>query len=181
MNNFNEKHFGKFEITIRTAKLDDISNLMQLNQKWYFKNLTSLENGFLSVIYDSKFFTDAINKGDVLVFEHVDLKIGGYVLVNTVMKTEQLTLVQEAYSNLKPDMQSKKIAYGAQIVLDSELQGSFFIVIAQKAYVKFFKTRYDVLITTVSKQNQRACRINIKLGINLLEFNKDYYIGELVL
>ena len=94
MNNFNEKHFGKFEITIRTAKLDDISNLMQLNQKWYFKNLTSLENGFLSVIYDSKFFTDAINKGDVLVFEHVDLKIGGCSTQVKLLLVHQLDGIQ---------------------------------------------------------------------------------------
>ena len=181
MNKFNEKHFGKYEITIRTAELDDITNLKMLNHKWNNKNLSSLENGFLSVVYDNDFFTNAVNNADVLVFEHADQKIGGYVLVNMVMKTEHIAHVQSAYANVKPDLQSKRIGYSLQILLDTELQGTYFIVTASKAYQKYFNTKYDILLSTVSKQNQRSVRIHSKLGWNFYEMNNDYLLFEYIL
>jgi len=181
MNGFNEKHFGKYEIIIRNAELDDISNLMQLNHKWNNKNLTSLEKGFLSVVYDKDFFTNAINNLDVLVFEHIDKKIGGYVLVNTVMKTDLIAHVQSTYAIIKPYLQSKRIGYSLQILLDTELQGTYFIVTASKAYIKYFGTKYDILLSTVSKQNQRSVRVHSKLGWNFFDMNADYLLFEYIL
>ena len=88
--------------------------------------------------------------------------------------------VQQQYALLRPEMQTKIVAYSFQILLDSDLQGTYFIKTAHNACTNYFKKKYEILVTTASKQNIRSIRIHTKLGWKTFETD-NYLIGELIL
>jgi RimJ/RimL family protein N-acetyltransferase len=181
MLSFKEKHKGKFEVTIRTALMNDVAELLKLNEKWFKPNLESFDNGFLTVVYDVEFFKKAVKNEDILLFENSDGKILGYALVNNVMNTEHIEKVRKQYAAIRPELQTKRIAFSFQILLDTELQGTGFIKTAHKACMRYFKDKYEILVTTAGKDNVRSIRIHTKLGWKNYELNGNYLLGELIL
>jgi RimJ/RimL family protein N-acetyltransferase len=105
----------------------------------------------------------------------------GYVLVNTVTETDHIKKISEQYFKTKPDNSIKNIAFSYQILIDKELHGNGFFYEAQNIYVQFFKTKYDLLVSTINKENLRSVNAHKKAGWTFIDTTDNYYIIELVL
>lgn len=162
---------------IRKGKKNDIDNLVALNKLWFRPNLETIDNGFLSITYDNAFFESIISNEDLLVFENEN-KLVGYVLVNTVIKTQHIDNIKKEYFELSPDAKQKKIAFSYQILVDKILQGTGFFYLAQQEYFGYYKTKYDFLISTVSKDNNRSINAHKKAGWTFFDTTKHYFIIE---
>jgi RimJ/RimL family protein N-acetyltransferase len=170
----------KPNITLRQATAVDISDLVTLNRNWYKANLDNFDHGFLSVTYDSSFFDSIISNNDIFVF-HLNNKLLGYVLVNTVLETDHIKNIRQQYFYAKPDNSTRKIAFSYQILIDTELHGTGFFYEAQNTYGQFFKTKYDLLVSTVSKENLRSVNAHKKAGWTFIDTTNNYFIIELTL
>jgi hypothetical protein len=167
-------------ITVRQASTVDIPDLVTLNQKWFKANLDNYEHGFLSVAYDEEFFEIIINNDDLLVFEK-DNKLEGYVLVNTVIQTQHIDNIRTEYFTIKPDAATKNIAFSCQVLIDKPLQGTGFIYHAQKEYMNYFKRKYHLLVSTLSKENIHSFEAHKRGGWTFIDTKKEYYLAELEL
>jgi len=164
-------------VTIRPATINDTDNLVQLNHIWFKPNLTDTENGFLSVTYGHDFFNSIIGNNDLLVF--VDNKnIVGYVLVNTVQITNRIHNVKAEYFNKRPNNLTKKIAFSYQILVDKTFQGTGFFYKAQTQYFDYFRKKYDILVSTVSKENSRSIAAHKKAGWSFIDTTNNYFLIE---
>ena len=164
-------------VTIRPATINDTDNLVQLNHIWYKPNLTDIENGFLSVIYEHEFFNSIITNGDLLVFIDSD-NIVCYVLVNTVQITDRIKNVKNEYFNERPQNLTKNIAFSYQILIDKTLQGTGYFYQAQAEYFDYFRKKYDVLVSTVSKENSRSIAAHKKAGWTFIDTKNNYFLIE---
>ncbi|MFY7879659.1 MAG: hypothetical protein ACOVP6_06280 [Lacibacter sp.] len=164
-------------ICIRQATLSDTDDLVRLNNIWYKPNLTDTENGFLSVTYGHDFFNSIISNEDLLVFIDND-KLVGYVLVNTVIETPHIDNLKKEYFALRPINKTRSIAFSCQILIDKPLQGTGFFYEAQKEYSLYFKKKYELLVSTVSKQNIRSLAAHKKSGWTFIDTPKEYYLAE---
>ncbi len=162
---------------IRKGLKTDTDNLVELNRLWFRPNLESNDNGFLSVTYDGTFFESIIDNDDLLVFER-ESKIVGYVLVNTTINTQHIENIKSEYFELKPEAKKDSIAFSYQILVDKILQGTGFFYSAQKEYFNYYKTKYDVLISTVNKENLRSIKAHEKAGWTFIDTKKYYFIIE---
>jgi RimJ/RimL family protein N-acetyltransferase len=168
------------QASIRKGRLTDLTELVELNHKWFKPNLADIENGFLSVTYDTTFFEEIIRNEDLMLFTRKG-KILGYVLVNTVLMTPHIDSVRNEYYNNRPENKSKSIAFSYQIIVDKELQGTGFFIEAQKEYFNYFRTKYDLLVSTVSKENPRSVAAHKKAGWTFIDTPKYYFIIEQLL
>lgn len=168
------------QATIRTGRTNDVNELIELNTKWFKPNLADVDYGFLSVIYDTNFFEKIIKNEDLLVFLRDD-RIVGYVLVNTVIQTQHINNVKREYYDKKPENKTKRIAFSYQILVDKELQGTGFFVEAQKEYFTHFKLKYELLVSTVNKENPRSISAHKKAGWTFIDTPKQYFIIEQLL
>ena len=167
-------------ISIRAAIILDIPELVKLNNDWDKQCRDNYNNGFLSVTYDSTFFKKIIENNDIYVFV-IDDRLRGYVLVNTVNETDHIINLKQEYFQSQPKNISKKIAFSYQILLDRELQGTGFFYEAQNRYKQLFKTKYDLLVSTVNKQNIRSLFAHKKAGWAFIYSKNNYYIIEFIL
>lgn len=165
------------ETNIRKGIKNDTINLVALNKLWFKPNLKNNDNGFLSVTYDSTFFETIIENDDLLVFER-ESKIVGYVLVNTIFNTQHIENIKSEYFELKPQAKQNKIAFSYQILVDKILQGTGFFYTAQQEYFKYYKSKYELLISTVSKENLRSITAHKKAGWTFIDTSKHYFIIE---
>ena len=168
------------QATIRTGRISDLADLAELNHKWFKPNLADIDHGFLSVIYDTNFFEQIIRSEDLMVFV-LDGRMVGYVLVNTVIGTPHIDTVRNEYYESRPENENKRIAFSYQILVDKELQGTGFFVNAQKEYFNYFKTKYELLVSTVSKENPRSIAAHQKAGWTFIDTPKHYFIIEQLL
>ena len=97
-----------------------------MNHKWHKLNLETKENGFLSVSYERSFFEAIVANEDILVFESNN-QLVGYVLVNTVVETELITIIKQRFYELFPTYLQNKIAFSYQILLEETTQGTGFL------------------------------------------------------
>jgi len=164
-------------VSIRQATFYDTDNLVRLNHIWYKPNLEDIENGFLSVTYGHDFFNSIIANGDLLVF--IDREnIVGYVLVNTVQITDRIKNVRNEYFNERPENLTKKTAFSYQILIDKILQGTGYFYRAQTEYFDYFRKKYDILVSTVSKENSRSISAHKKAGWTFIDTTNNYFIIE---
>lgn len=168
------------QATIRTGRISDLTELVELNHKWYKPNLADINNGYLSVIYDMDFFEKIIRNKDLMVFTKED-KIAGYVLVNTVIATPHIDTVRKEYNESRPENNLKSVAFSYQILVDKELQGTGFFIEAQKEYFSYFKSKYEILVSTVNKENPRSIAAHKKAGWIFIDTPKHYFIIEQML
>ena len=167
-------------IITRIGVNTDLPELVNLNKSWYKPNLPDKTNGFLSVIYDDIFFENIIANSDLLVFLNKK-KAVGYVLVNTVIETLHINKVKAEYYRHNPEAKNMKIAYSYQILLDKTLHGTGFFYEAKNQYVKHFKQKYDLLVSTVSKDNIRSIAAHKKAGWTFIDTSDIYFLIELSL
>lgn len=165
------------EAIIRKGEKGDIDKLVELNEYWYKPNLTSKDNGFLSVTYDAAFFELIITNNDLLVFE-VNDKLAGYILVNTIIETTHLQNIKEEYYLLNPNAKVKNIAFSYQILIDKVLQGTGFFAKAQNECFKYFKNKYELLISTVSYENTRSIAAHKNAGWDFIDTKKFFIIEK---
>ncbi len=162
---------------IRPATLEDTKELVALNNSWYRDNLNELENGFLSVTYGSDFFESIIKNEDILVFTF-DGEIVGYILVNDIYISDRIKNIKAEYYEIRNENFTKKVAFGYQILIDRIVQGKGYFHEAQKEYLNYIKKKYEVLVSTVSKENIRSIAAHKKAGWNFIDTPKNYYIIE---
>ena len=167
-------------VKVRQASSADILDLVTLNHNWFRENLDNLDHGFLSVTYDTIFFENIIRNNDIFVF-HFDIKLLGYVLVNTVIETDHIKRIRQQYFKSRPQNSIKNIAFSYQILINKELHGNGFFYEAQNIYLQFFKTKYDVLVSTINKENLRSLNAHKKAGWTFIVTTNNYYIIELAL
>lgn len=160
---------------LRLAHLNDIANLVELNNAWFKPNLKNQVNGFLSVKYDDSYFASIIANNDLIVFTHAD-RLVGYALVNTIIRTAHIDDIQNEYNLIYPLSTFKNIAFSYQILIDSGYQGMGFFQKAEEEYIGYFKKKYDLIVSTVSKENHRSIAAHRKTGWSFLETQKNYYI-----
>jgi hypothetical protein len=166
-----------FHIVIRAGTLNEINDLVELNKNWFKPNLVDTNNGFLSITYDEIFFETIINNNDLLVFINNN-KLIGYVLVNKVINTPHVDNIKVEYLINRPENISKNIAFSYQILVDKLYQGTGFFYSAQYEYFKFYKRKYEVLVSTVSKENTRSISAHKKAGWTFIDLKKGYFIIE---
>lgn len=171
---------SKTNIITKIGEKADLPDLINLNRKWYKPNLAKKNNGFLSVMYNEFFFETIIANNDVLIFL-IENNAVGYVLVNTVVETLHINKVKAEYYMHKPDAKSMNIAYSYQILLDKPLQGTGFFYEAKNQYVKHFKKKYDLLVSTVNKENIRSIKAHKKAGWSFFDTSDNYFLIELSL
>jgi RimJ/RimL family protein N-acetyltransferase len=167
-------------IYTRIGEKRDIPYLVNLNKNWYKPNLQDTNNGFLSVIYDDILFETIIANNDILVFVGEN-KVVGYVLVNTVIITHHINKVKAEFFRQKPEAKNLKIAFSYQILFDKPLQGSGFFYVAKNQYVKHFKQKYDLLVSTVNKENIRSIKAHKNAGWTFIDTSDNYFLIELSL
>lgn len=165
-------------IDIQTAKPFHIPEMFALNKSWFKDNLNHHHNGFLSVCYHPPLLEEIIKQHDALVFL-VNNCVHGYILVNTVFDFPHSMIVRQKHEELSTPKNYDRIAYSYQIVLSGPLQGSGFFYIAQHACRSHFKKKYDYLVSTVNKLNQRSMQAHKKSGWHILETPENYNIIEL--
>lgn len=166
---------SNININTRIGIKQDIPYLVNLNKDWYKPNLQNTNDGFLSVIYDYIFFETIIANSDVLVFLSKN-KVVGYVLVNTVIETNHITKVKTEFFRYKPESKNMNIAFSYQILFDKPLQGTGFFYEAKNQYVKHFEQKYDLLVSTVSKENFRSIKAHKKAGWSFLDTSDNYFL-----
>jgi L-amino acid N-acyltransferase YncA len=164
----------------RLATSSDIEDLLRLNHSWYKDNLDSLDDGFLSVTFNQDFFELAVGNQDIIVFDR-NGSLLGYALVNTVMETEFVQTLRSQYLELRPTHVAMKTAYCYQIVTNLELHGTGFYQEMHPICVRHFKTKYEILVSTISKENIRSIHAHKKLGYTFMNTPHNYFIIELVL
>jgi len=164
-------------ILIRQATLNDTEDLVRLNNIWYKPNLKDSKNGFLSVTYGHDFFNSIIANADLLVFVESE-NIVGYVLVNTVHITDRIQNVKAEYFNERPQNLTKKIAFSYQILVDKVFQGTGYFYKAQTEFFDYFKKKYDVLVSTVSKENIRSIAAHKKADWTFIDTANSYFLIE---
>jgi len=162
---------------IRPAILEDTNELVSLNNLWYRDNLKGIENGFLSVTYQCDFFESIIKNEDILVFTYNN-KIVGYILVNDVFVSDRIQNIRNEYYKSRKENFSKKVAFGYQILIDSIVQGKGYFHQAQKEYVNYIRKKYEILVSTVSKENIRSISAHKKAGWNFIDSPNNYFIIE---
>ncbi len=162
---------------VRTATFQDIDKLVHLNLSWHKPNLPDTRNGFLSVTYNHAFFEGVIEKNDLLVFIQ-EKKLLGYVLVNTIVDTPHVTKIKSEYLFNRPKNKSKSIAYSYQILIDTPLQGTGFFYNAQIQYFNFFKSKYEIFVSTINKENFRSISAHKKANWIFIDTPYHYFIIE---
>jgi hypothetical protein len=165
-------------IDIQLASNHHIPFLTELNQKWFKSNLLDLSSGFLSVKYSVECFEKMIANNDlyVILLESV---VVGYCLVNNALISERTSQIVEQYISLKPDKSSQLIGSGYQILFDTPIQNKKLFRPVLSKMVNYFKERYEVLISTVSKHNPISINAHKCFGWNFIDTGGDYYIIEL--
>lgn len=167
-------------ISIRTAIPQDVPYILELHTAWNKDKLTSLSQGYLSVSYNANLFREMIENNDICVFLS-KRGLEGYVLVNTTHESEHVDVVKECYFQLRPDAILKRTAFSYQILIDTPLHGTGFFYRAQELYFTHYKSKYDILISTVSKSNKRSISAHRKAGWSFIDVLKDCYIIEYVI
>lgn len=164
-------------VNIRTGMTTDIPNLLQLNKLWNKENLTDTNNGFLSVLYSFQDFEAIINNEDLLVFETENTLIG-YALCNNIIETERVIQTKEIYFELFPQNKSKKNGFGYQILIDKNFQGTGLFTFLQEPIKAHFEKKYDILVSTLNKNNTRSFKAHSNTEYKLTSTINDFYIFE---
>jgi hypothetical protein len=170
---FNTHH--NLQVQIRTGCLEDIDGLLELNKIWYKPNLSDINNGFLSIIYSPIYFETIINNYDLLVII-ADYKLVGYILVNSIIETSHIDKVRTEYFEYRPDSKYNRIAYSYQILIGKPLHRTGFFHKAHSYLTWYYKTKYDILVSTVRKDNVTSINAHKKFGWKFIDTNNSYYI-----
>jgi hypothetical protein len=164
-------------IDIQLAELSLIPQIMELNSKWHKENLINHNNGFLSVQYTFDCLSKIIANNDlyVILLESV---VVGYCLVNNAVISDRSKAIKQEYLEFKPFNQNSNIGSGYQILFDTPIQNKKLFRPILSKMVHYFKERYDVLISTVSKHNPVSINAHKCFGWNFFETKGEYYIIE---
>ena len=100
----------------------------------------------------------------------------GYVLVNTVVETDHITTIKQRFYGFFPMYLQKKIAFSYQILLDETIQGTGFLHIAQKQYMAYFGSKYELLVSTISKDNLRSVAAHRNKDWKFISVNDQNFI-----
>lgn len=162
---------------IRLATNNDTRELYELHKSYQKENLKNITNGFLSRCYSLSYFEKAIEKYDILAFDDNGLLVG-YVLINTVENNEHLSSVTSLYSSKNPSAKNLSVAYSYQILIVKQWQGTGFFSYATESYFRYYSKRYDILVSTISKENQRSLLGHLQNGWNIWHENDQLYFVD---
>lgn len=165
------------QLHTRLATISDTNELVRLNKIWQKPNLMNTDNGFLSVEYDKPFFESVIENEDLVSIIGCE-KIIGYILVNTIHLTDRINQVKSEYFEHKPENVQTKIAFGYQICIDKLFHGRGYFTKVQTELIDYYNKKYEILVSTVSKENGRSIGVHKKTGWAFYDTLNNYYIIE---
>ena len=86
--------------------------------------------------------------------------------------------VKAEYFDERPQNLTKKIEFSYQILVDEIFQGTGFFYKAQTEYFDYFKKKYELFVSTVSKENIRSILAHKKVGWSFIDTPNPYFIIE---
>ncbi len=146
-------------LIVRTASMEDIPSVMQINKKWMASNIGSdKSNGFLSgEPLSAHDLTKIITERELVVAEH-DLKVIGYYLFDNYSETALLSQYKVYISELirKGHLPADlRISNRAQAAIDKEYQNKVLSKLLLELLLKETFGKYDLLFSAVSKANPK--------------------------
>jgi hypothetical protein len=165
-------------IQIRTAKIEDIPGLLQLNGNWLRNNRNGdTSKGFISGAFDEQDFRDMIGDRMISVADDSNRVVAYMLSMNNAASdilTEHTEKAKEIRKNKTVDEQSR-IAVGVQTAVEEQYHGTGLIVSVRKHFLKLLSDRFDYLFTTISKQNERSFKSATNFGWQVVGDSGEHY------
>jgi len=165
-------------IEIRPANIDDIDGLIALNQRWQRQFLDGdIKRGFLGASFDADTFKRLIFNKAVSVA--VDEKgVASYMLcINDVedgiLKEHHKVAREIIEAGVLPS--GSRISVGTQTAVHDIYQGTGVISLVRYNFMKLMGDRFDYLLTSISKENQRSYISSTKFGWEVVRETEEHY------
>ena len=167
---------------IRKAKINECSQIKELQEKVHFKNVSDEEKekeGFVSLetkislirkLSDEIGIIVAISEGKVIGYE---MPIG----LNNLSESPLLQQVYDDILKLKYDgkkLSEYMVIIEGQICVKKEHGGKGIAKELHQKFMELLKPNYDLIITGVSKNNPRSMHVHLKkMGFSILNKSSD--------
>lgn len=165
-------------IQIRTAKIEDIPGLLQLNSNWLRNNRQGdTSKGFISGAFGEQDFRDMIGDRMISVADDASKVVAYMLSMNNAASdilTEHTQKAKEIRENKTVDEHSR-IAVGVQTAVEEQYHGTGLIVSVRKHFLKLLSDRFDYLFTTISKENVRSFKSATSFGWQVVGDSGEHY------
>lgn len=174
-------------ITVRTAVLEDLEDILQLQEKYHVSNLTEAEKqakGFVTMKVTPEQFTHLITEKGVFIALK-DYQLAAYALTSPWAFYRQWAII-ETMENLLPafTFESKELTidnsfqYGP-VCIDENFRRQGILKLLFDAVKSFYASQFEYAITFINKINERSLKShaqNTPLSIvGNFEFNGNQY------
>lgn len=163
------------EVIIRAGIEEDIVQLLALNSKYLYENLSTEERrgGFIRIKFDHAQFLKII-EGREIVVAVVDSKIAGYYLVGRSSENNLLNYQYERAQELESAIGATvdRVGIGCQVCIDVEHRTVVNSKTLLTALTSLIKLKFGYLFGSVSKENISAQRAHAIAGWKLIGENE---------
>lgn len=167
----------EIDLIVRPANIDDISALVELNESWQKEHLNNnFSNGFLSARFSPKDFEIIVLNNEIVVSIIENVLIGYYLVNNYSERVLKIHNENVNYLKTKKKIPNdSKVGFGAQALIQKEFQGYGIREVMLSQLVLQLQTKYDVLYSTISKDNLKAFNAHTKDGWIVVEETFEKY------
>lgn len=166
------------EIEIKQPNEKNINELVVLNKKWQLTSLKgNTKQGFLSGAFDENFFK-ALITNEAIIVAYCNNQIIAYMLTANHSNIGLLQAHKDKVVQLKNNgiiNHNIHVAVGIQTVVETEFQGIGLISIIRNEFRNMLKNRFQLLFTTIAKNNQRSYASATKYGWKTVDEDEHYY------
>lgn len=166
------------EIEIKQPEEKDIPQLVALNKKWQLTALNGNTNkGFLSGAFDEMFFKKLITN-EAIIAAFYNNHIIAYMLTANHSNMGLLQMHKDEVERLKSKgiIQNKlNVAVGIQTVVEERYHGTGLISVIRNNFRDLLKNRFQLLFTTIAKNNSRSFASATKYGWKLVGEDEHHY------
>lgn len=165
-------------IQTRIATIDDLEEILHINRKWQGDVVgTDPRKGFLSLTFEKEELKKIIQNSEIVVGIDLENRVVGYCSVNNfsdVIPKFSGKKVEELKSRaiINPSL---NIALGAQILLETKYRGQTNRETLLRFLIKTIRTKYDLMWTSVAKNNPIILRINKIDGWKIVDEDEERY------
>lgn len=166
------------EIEIKQPNVKNINELVVLNKKWQLTSLNgNTKQGFLSGAFDEIFFKELITN-EAIIVAYCSNQIIAYMLTANHSNIGLLQTHKDKVVQLKNNgiiNNNINVAVGIQTVVEAEYHGTGLIAIIRNEFRNMLKNRFQLLFTTIAKNNQRSFASATKYGWKTVEEDEHHY------
>lgn len=163
--------------TIDVPKIDQIDQLVSLNRKYLFDNLSEEErkNGFIRITYESEHFRILIEKKEIVCALNDNKKIVGYYLIGRETKNILLDyqIEKAAIFSKKFDEDFDKLGYGCQVCIEVEHRKKDLFLEMLKYLCGNVFLKYSYLLCSISHINMVSLKAHQKFGWKIFHTNTE--------